>query len=138
MLSGGIILNITTSIIAILIINYIPLNEIIYIFLLVFIAIGFYLGILNVLPLKKSISTDGCELMGLSKNKQARECYYNFYMVDLSYLKDIKLKNILQTTFNMPEDANWNNPIFAAMKNHEADRYFDNMKYEKAEETYKS
>lgn len=137
-LSGGIILNISSAIIVLLIINYIPLNEIIYIFLIVYIVIGFYLGIFNALPLRTSIGTDGCKILAIYKNKQAREYLYNLYMGELNYSKDVQIKDNSQTILNLPKDANLNNPILAAIKNLEADRYYSNMEYEKAEESYKS
>lgn len=81
-----------------------------------FIVIGFYLGIFNVLSLKYSIRIDGCKILAIYKNKQAREYLYNLYIVELNYSEDVQIKDDSQTILSLPKDTNLNNPILAVIK----------------------
>jgi len=137
-LSGGLIFNFLSTVIFLLIIVFVHLNGVIYLFSMVFILIGLYLGIINTLPLKISGGTDGCKILAIYKNDQVQEYLYNSYRIRTDISKDIRMKDTPQNLFILPDNANFNNPIFAGIKYSEAYKYFDNGEYDKAEETYKS
>lgn len=136
--AGGVIFNIVISIIALILINFAPLGELILVFLFMLVGIGFYIVIINALPLKISIGTDGCTILSIYKNKQAYEYLHNSEIIGIKLLKGMRMKDIPQNLLTIPKDANFNNPIFANIKSAEANKYYDNMEYEKAEETYRS
>jgi len=136
--SGGIIFNIGTTILFLLLIIYIPLNETMLMFSLAFILMGLYSGIISALPLKIAGGTDGCKILAIYKNNQTHEYFYNAYMIISKLFEGIRMKEMPKKLFIVPDCANFNNPIFAGVKNAEADRYYDNMEYEKAEKSYKS
>ena len=137
-LAGGSILNIISSIAVLLLILFIPLNEIIYYFSIVFVILGFYAGIINLLPLKISVGSDGCKILSLYKNKQARKYLYDLRIATIKLFEGIQIKDLPQNILAISDDVNFNNPILASIRVIEADRYWENEEYEKAVEKYKS
>jgi len=133
-----VIFNIIISIIIILLVVFIPFDEIISIFIIYLSILGFLVGISNILPLKQDAGTDGCKILSLYKNEQVHEYFYNLSVIKCKLLKGIRMKDMPQNLLNIPNEVNFNNPIFVEIKINKAEQYYDNMEYDKAEEIYKS
>ena len=134
---GGGLLNIIFSMIVFII--YIIFVQAAYLsgILLSFSGIGIIVGLTNIIPLKLGgVANDGYNIISLKKDKDARYAFYRQLKISALLAKGVRVKDMPEEWFNLPEDADLNNPIMAAVACMKGSYYQDKKDFERAKEEF--
>ena len=134
---GGSILNFLVSILCILILIYsdtvdYPMNM----FLLMFIFIGIFLGLTNIVPLKiGGISNDGNNVLLIKREEEARRSFYIQLRINGLQSEGIRIKDMPFETFILEDDKDLSNYFNTAMVLLQYNWYLDHLDFDNAKKT---
>lgn len=130
---GGVILNLITSALGLLAINYLsyPLDAVV----IVFIVVGFLMALTNGIPF---IPNDAYNILSIIKDKEAKKNFYLQLRLNALQTNGIRIKDIPFETLMVDENADLSNPLNTAQKLIEYNWYLDNLNFEMAEKTIES
>lgn len=136
---GGIISNVITSLIAIIICILLGYRDILSVFLYVFSITGLAVAVINGVPKKiGGIANDGYNALSLRKNAEARRALWLQLTINGGMAQGWRLKDMPDEWFNLPEKADVGNPLICSCAIFKGSRYHDRMEFQKAQELYKS
>ncbi len=133
---GGGLLNIVVSIISLILYTF---AKSVYFsgFLICLIGIGVILAIINIVPLRVGgVANDGYNIILLKRDKNSRYAFYRQLKVNALLAKGTRIKDMPEEWFNLPEDADLNNPIMAAVACMKGSYYQDKKDFERAKEEF--
>lgn len=109
--AGGVILNLTTSLIAILLAYQTSgaLSAILFGFAIP----GIYFGLMNGIPLMFQVANDGYNIKMILKDKRAIDALYAQLRAAHQMSEGVRAKDI--PLYEIPSDADLNNPLFSTM-----------------------
>lgn len=108
---GGGMFNLITALIASLLSLYFKDNYIIILILYAFIFINIFFALINLIPLKTRLPNDGYNLYMMIKEKNSRFGLYSQMMIYASATQNINYIDMDPTLFELPKNANLNNPL---------------------------
>lgn len=136
---GGIIANTITSTVALVLFILLEDKGILPGFLCVFSIIGFSMVIINGIPMKVGgVTNDGYNALSLRKDAEARRAFWLQLTINGSMAEGIRLKDMPQEWFRLPDNADMGNPLICACAMFKGSRYHDQMEFQKARELYRS
>ena len=133
---GGGLLNIVVSIISLILYTF---AKSVYFsgFLICLIGIGVILAIINIVPLRVGgVANDGYNIILLKRDKNSRYAFYRQLKVNALLAKGTRIKDMPEEWFNLPEGADLNNPIMAAVACMKGSYYQDKKDFERAKEEF--
>lgn len=133
---GGGLLNIVVSIISLILYTF---AKSVYFsgFLICLIGIGVILAIINIVPLRVGgVANDGYNIILLKRDKNSRYAFYRQLKVNALLAKGTRIKDMPEEWFNLPEGADLNNPIMAAIACMKGSYYQDKKDFERAKEEF--
>lgn len=134
---GGVILNLTASIIGIMIgvnLNY-PLKSI----LVAFSMAGFFMTLTNGIPIIiGGVPNDAHNILSIIKDKGAKESFFIQLKVHALQSQGLRLKDMPIETFKLEEDADLSKPLNTALRLIEYNWYLDNLDLENAKKAINS
>ncbi|MEG0306391.1 MAG: hypothetical protein RR636_00525 [Clostridium sp.] len=131
---GGVIANLITSIIGILIVIFVegvpfPLNAT----LVLFGAAGIFAAVTNGIPLKVSgVANDGYNVISMAKDGEAKNAFYVQLRVNGLQSLGARIKDMPLEMFKLSAGANLTNPLNTSIRLMEYSWYLDNMDFEGA------
>ncbi|MEG0132569.1 MAG: hypothetical protein RR891_05650 [Clostridium sp.] len=131
---GGVIINLITSIIGILIVIFVegvpfPINAI----LVLFGAAGIFAAVTNGIPLKVSgVANDGYNVISMAKDEEAKNAFYVQLRVNGLQSFGERIKDMPLEMFKLSAGANLTNPLNTSIRLMEYNWYLDNMDFEGA------
>lgn len=127
---GGVLMNLITS--AVMLVPAILLESA---ELVIFALVGVSSAVTNGIPMRMSgIANDGKNAIELSKDAEARKFFYIQLKSNALLMEGIRLKDMPNEWFEVPEGSNLNNLHICTTLYLQASRLIDKGEYEKAEE----
>jgi hypothetical protein len=131
---GGVIMNLTTFILGILIAKNVnsPFNIIFSFFSL----IGLFTALTNGIPMKiGGIANDAYNILSMLKNKDTRQGFYVQLRVNGLQSQGMRIKDMPLDTFEVKDDSDLSNPLNTSLRLMEFNWYLDNMDFEKGKKS---
>lgn len=131
---GGSLMNLITGIIFLGL--YFLLNRLSFIstFMLILSVIGFIFAIMNGVPMRMGmVDNDGYNAFSLSKNHEALRSFWIQLKMNAQITKGIRLKDMPEEWFSVPEDKEMKNSIVAAIGVLSCNRLMDAHEFSKAD-----
>lgn len=136
---GGILMNTLVSCLCVTVYLLIPIPKMLAAFLLFTAVSGFYDLIMNGIPMKiGGIANDGYNMLSLGKDKVARYALYIQLRVNGLIYQGLRIKDMPLQWFEIPDEADLNNPLISSIKLLEAAYYHDRKEFDKAKECYET
>lgn len=136
---GGVIFNFISSIIAILLVLLFDLPVFLNVFFLSFAIFGLIFGILNGIPMKISgIANDGYNIRLLNNDKISRKAFHLQLKVNGLQSEGIRIKDMPENWFELPDDANMNNNLNLSIKILKSSWYMDQLRFDEARQCLES
>ena len=134
---GGIIANIITSLIGMIIFYVIGGSGFLSVILSVFSIIGIAFAIINGVPMKLGgITNDGYNALYLGKDNEVLKAFWRQLTINGKLAEGIRLKNMPEEWFDHPEGGDMRNPLIHACSIVKGSRYHDQMDFQRAQELY--
>lgn len=136
---GGVLMNTLISCLCVGVYLLIPMPKIFAAFLLFTAVSGFFDLIMNGIPMKVGgIANDGYNMLSLGKDKAARYAFYIQLRVNGLLYQGIRIKDMPLQWFEIPDEADLNNPIISSIKLLEAAYYHDRKDFHKSKKCYEN
>ncbi len=107
-------------------------NFVIKITLSTFALINLFTGCLNLLPLKLDVPNDGYNILMMFKEKDSRFGFYSQMTIYDLMINGIKLQDMDETLFQLPDNCNLNNPLNQSIVINKIARLHEQLKFNKA------
>lgn len=131
---GGVIMNILTSVIAIIISSIINDTLLLKYSLQLFSIVGIYYALLNGIPLKAQINNDGLNAILLVKNKNAQKAFWTQLMANAEQTKGKRIKDMPNVWFYLPTEEEMKNNISATIGVLYCSKLIDEHKFKETKE----
>ena len=137
---GGVIMNLITAIIGILIAVYAKgITYPIDVILILFSVSGILTAITNGVPIKiLRVPSDAYNVLSMLKNKEARNAFHLQLKVNGLQSQGTRIKDMPLETFKLKEDVDLSNPLNTATRLMEYNWYLDNMDFTRAKQCIES
>ena len=107
------------------------LSEVLFISFIV----GLIIALINAIPMKVGgISNDGHNALNLKKDKEARRALYMQLYINGLQTKGVRLKDMPEEYFELPDNADLNNPLIVSIGVFKCNRLHDKKDFNKAKE----
>jgi len=131
---GGSIMNIAVSLLFLLLFMVIPKDSLFSLFCFLMIAMGVISGLGNGIPLHtKTVDNDGYNAISLRKSKDAMRAFWLQMKMNAQLSKGLRLKDMPDEWFQMPEDEAMKNNLVAAIGVTVCNRLMDQHRFEEAD-----
>ena len=130
--AGGGIFNLLTAILVVVLINVFNLNYVIKIILITIGIVNGYLGLINLIPLIISLPNDGYNILSIIKDTESRYCFYAQLMISYLQTNNVRFQDMDDSLFEMPANANLNNPLNQFVLVAQIDRLQEQLKFDEA------
>lgn len=139
---GGVIINLSVSIISILIEkqtrSYTHLS-VMLLFCFALTLTGFFCAITNGIPYySNAMVNDGYHIMSLKKSRIVQKSYYVMLKTNALQVKGKRIGELPYEWFLLPEEADLSNPINASIRILEGNWYYDKLQFEEARICYET
>lgn len=137
---GGVLANLITSILLILIANLVKNNNIFLQGILVLAAAGGIFAVLtNGIPMKiGGVPNDGYNILSMLKDEEAQRGFYVQLKVNGLLTQGERIKDMSLEMFKVKEGSDLSNPLNTSLRLMEYSWYLDNLDFEKAKECINS
>lgn len=123
---GGVIINIVTSIVIVVVLVTMEVQPVLKAILFVFIAMGVFAALTNGIPLHISgIDNDGYNAVSLGKNSDALRAFWLQLKVNEMLTEGIRLKDMPEEWFEKPSEEGMQNNMIAALEAMRCNRLLD-------------
>lgn len=123
---GGVIINIVTSIVIVVVLVTMEVQPVLKAILFVFIAMGVFAALTNGIPLHISgIDNDGYNAVSLGKNSDALRAFWLQLKVNEMLTEGIRLKDMPEEWFEKPSEEGMQNNMIAALEAIRCNRLLD-------------
>lgn len=131
---GGCLMNITLSLIALMLYFFIPrLSFVIGIILLTFSVFGFLLGLSNLIPFNGFLaSNDGNNILAIYKDEIAKDCFYRQLYLAGELMRNKSYKEMPKEFFQLPKEANLRYALVLSIKTFELEYNYEIEDYDAA------
>lgn len=136
---GGILMNTVISCLCIAMYLLLPMSKMMAAFLIFTAFSGFIDLILNGVPMKiGGIANDGYNMLSIRRDKTIRKAFYTQLRVNGLIYRGTRLKDMPLEWFELPCDADLNNPLFSSIKMLEGSYYEDRKEFDKAKQCFEN
>lgn len=136
---GGILMNTVISCLCIAAYLLLPMPKMMEAFLIFIVCSGFIDLILNGIPMKiGGIANDGYNMLSIGRDKTIRKAFYTQLRVNGLIYRGTRLKDMPFEWFELPFDADLNNPLFSSIKMLEGSYYEDKKEFDKAKQCFEN
>ncbi len=130
---GGVIMNVVSAIITIALFILIPYMPVLSEFLFISTLLALVFAASNGIPIPSSgATTDGNNLYYMKKDLNARRALYQQLEIHNKILQEIRIKDIPDELFDIPDNADISNPLISAIKVNKLNKLFDIGNYQQA------
>ncbi|MFD1850637.1 hypothetical protein [Oceanobacillus bengalensis] len=129
---GGVIANIISSLLSIILLIILPEHEWISIILGINIALGIFIALVNGVPMKLGVPNDGMVINYLKKDKQVRKAFWLQLHINGLLAKGKRIRDLPEEWFEIPENADLSNPLISVIKFFLCEYFMDKKDFEKA------
>lgn len=132
-LAGGVLLNLLTTAVALLLLRYVDMSAICQATLFLFSVVGLLLAVTNGIPMT-GVPNDGRTFLILSKDPLALRSLWLQLEVNALQTEGVRLKAMPDVWFELPTDVDLGNFMFANVKLMQIGRWLDVQQFDKARE----
>ena len=131
---GGVIFNLIFSVICIALFIIFPYVYIVSLTILVSCLLSVFLAFANGIPMHVGgVANDGMNALSMSKDDRAKEVFMNQLRMNAASVKGVRLSDMPDEWFAIPEGADMNNVTFASIAVFAVNRSFESLNTEKSE-----
>jgi len=110
--AGGVLANIITAAIAILLIVFLDMPKWLDAFLMLLAMLGIFSAIMNGIPMKAGgVANDGMNLFQLEKDPPCKQCFVNILDANARIQEGEQYKDMPEQTFALPDPFDWKNSM---------------------------
>lgn len=136
---GGVLMNTVISCLCVAAYLLLPMPKMVAAFLIFIACIGLFDLILNGIPMKiGGIANDGYNMLSIGRDKTIRNAFYTQLRVNGLIYRGTRLKDMPLEWFELPFDADLNNPLFSSIKMLEGSYYEDKKEFDKAKQCFEN
>lgn len=136
---GGVLMNTVISCLCVAAYLLLPMPKMVAAFLIFIACIGLFDLILNGIPMKiGGIANDGYNMLSIGRDKTIRKAFYTQLRVNGLIYRGTRLKDMPLEWFELPFDADLNNPLFSSIKMLEGSYYEDKKEFDKAKQCFEN
>lgn len=136
---GGVLMNTVISCLCVAAYLLLPMPKMVAAFLIFIACIGLFDLILNGIPMKiGGIANDGYNMLSIGRDKTIRKAFYTQLRVNGLIYRGTRLKDMPLEWFELPCDADLNNPLFSSIKMLEGSYYEDKKEFDKAKQCFEN
>lgn len=126
---GGSLNNLIWSVLAGILYLFTRGNRYLSAFLILFAAFGIAFAILNAVPMSGAVNNDGKNTLDLMRSSNARRCFYEMMKINALITKEVRLKDMDDELFVIPEKEYLNNALSASIGANAVSREMDKMNF---------
>lgn len=131
---GGSINNLISAILLFILSKYIDNTSYLNSFIYLSSIIGVVFAILNGVPIHGDVDNDGYNILNISKNIEAKKCFFNQLKINELVTKGIRLKDMSEEYFKIYDENYISNSFVVSQSVFACGRAIDNMDFKYAEE----
>jgi len=131
---GGCIMNLVASAVFLILYLLIPKSTVISLFCLMMVPIGVAIALMNGIPLRLgTVDNDGYNALSLGKTPEAMQAFWLQLKVNEQIAKGIRLKDMPDEWFQVPDDDAMHNSMVATQGVFAANRLMDQQRFAEAD-----
>lgn len=127
---GGVIANIVVAIVAFVMAVTLEMGVLPLFSLIMLGAMGIVMALMNGIPLKMSVPNDGYDVFVLGDDKEFRRLLWLQLKINAQHSRGVKLADMPEEWFALPDDADLSNPMYAAVVGFRASRFEEKFDFE--------
>lgn len=133
--AGGVIMNVILGVAGLILYFVLPEANLMRAWLFAFALIGFLSAMINGIPMQIGlVNNDGYNILSLGRDAHAQRAFWAQLRINELMTDGVRLRDMPEELFRMPEDADMSNPINNAISVFACNRLVDRHEFEEAKQ----